>query len=110
MKLPNAEQVIVEIEKLRDYSLSFEHPVGKHKARVFEASLGLRQEHAQEVQERLQEAARNYDCIGTKLTSHGQHYETDFVLTHEARSALVRADWIVRHDEKSPRLVTFYIL
>lgn len=110
MKLPNAEQAIIEIEKLRDYSLNPEHPVGKHKARVFDASLGLRQEHAHEVQERLQLAARSYECIPTKLTPHGQHYETDFVLTHETRSALVRAVWIMRHDEKSPRLVTFYVL
>lgn len=110
MKLPNAEQAIIEIEKLRDYSLSPDHPVGKHKARVFESSLGLRQEHAQVIQERLREAARNYECISTKLTPHGQHYEMDFMLTHEARTALVRAVWIVRSGEKSPRLVTFHVL
>jgi len=56
VKLPNAEEAIVEIEKLRDYSLSPDHPVGKHKARVFEASLGLRREHAQETLERLHAA------------------------------------------------------
>ena len=41
MKLPNAEQAIVDIAKLRDYSLDATHEEGKHKARVFAAALGL---------------------------------------------------------------------
>lgn len=110
MKLPNAQDAIIEIEKLRDYALSPEHPVGKHKARVFEASLGLLQDHSEMIQERLLSAAMNYECIATKVTPHGQHYEMDFMLTHGARSALVRAVWIIRHEEKSPRLVTLHVL
>lgn len=35
MKLPNAENAVVSIEKLRDYSLNPNHPEGKHKARAF---------------------------------------------------------------------------
>ncbi|MFN0079868.1 MAG: DUF6883 domain-containing protein [Prosthecobacter sp.] len=110
MKLPGSQDAIVEIEKLSDYSLSPDHPVGKHKARVFEASLGLRQDHAEEIQRRLLEAARTYECIATKLTPHGQHYEMDFMFTRAGKSALVRAVWIIRHGEKSPRLVTFHVL
>ena len=110
MKLPGAQDAIVEIEKLSDYSFSPDHPVGKHKARVFESSLGLRREHAVEIQNRLLDAAQTYDCIATKNTAHGQHYEMDFMLTREGRSALVRAVWIIRHGEKSPRLVTFHVL
>ena len=40
-KLPNSERAVVEIGKLRDYSLNQEHEVGKHKARVFKAALGI---------------------------------------------------------------------
>jgi len=49
MKLSNARQAIVEIEKLRDYCLSETHPRGKHKARVFAATLGITSEHAEEL-------------------------------------------------------------
>jgi hypothetical protein len=35
MKLPNSEKAIVDIAKLRDYSLNPEHESGGHKARVF---------------------------------------------------------------------------
>ncbi len=34
MKLPNAENAVVEIAKLRDYCLSEDHLRGRHKARV----------------------------------------------------------------------------
>lgn len=40
MKLPNAENAVIDIAKLRDYSLNPNHPEGKHKARVFQAKLG----------------------------------------------------------------------
>jgi hypothetical protein len=41
MKLPNPHKAVVEIRKLRDYSLNVDHSVGKHKVRVFKAALGL---------------------------------------------------------------------
>ena len=41
MKLPHADQAIIDIAKLRDYSLNPLHPEGKHKARVFAATLGF---------------------------------------------------------------------
>ncbi len=41
MKLPNAEQAIAEIAKLRNYSLDATHEEGQHKARVFAAALGI---------------------------------------------------------------------
>jgi hypothetical protein len=41
MSLPNGERAIVEVAKLRDYCLSPTHPRGRHKARVFAASLGI---------------------------------------------------------------------
>ena len=51
MRLPNADQAIVEIAKLRDYSLNTQHPEGKHKARVFQAALGFTAEDAVQVRE-----------------------------------------------------------
>jgi hypothetical protein len=41
MKLPRADQAIIDIAKLHDYSLNLLHPEGKHKARVFAASMGF---------------------------------------------------------------------
>ena len=37
MKLPRAEEVQIDVRKIRDYLLSKTHPVGRFKARVFGA-------------------------------------------------------------------------
>ena len=47
MKLPNCQRAVVDIEKLRDYCLSTEHPRGRHKARVFATTLGLTADNAE---------------------------------------------------------------
>ena len=41
MRLPNAKQVLVDLAKLKEYSLNPEHQSGGHKARVFRAALGV---------------------------------------------------------------------
>lgn len=42
MKLANANRALVELEKLQTYILNPFHPLGKHKARVFDSALGLK--------------------------------------------------------------------
>jgi hypothetical protein len=53
MKLPNAENAVVDIEKLRDYCLNPNHPEGKHKARVFQGRLAIGREDAELLRERI---------------------------------------------------------
>ena len=57
MKLPNPHKAVVEITKLRDYSLNVDHPVGKHNARVFRAALGLTVQQADWLRNRALELA-----------------------------------------------------
>ena len=57
MQLPNSDKAVVEIEKLRDYSLNPNHPVGKHKARVFKTALGITLEDAEWLRDRALEIA-----------------------------------------------------
>jgi hypothetical protein len=57
MKLPHGPAAIVEIAKLRDYSLNPAHKEGKHKARVFAAALGIGPPEAAWLREKLLAAA-----------------------------------------------------
>ena len=41
MKLPNAENAFVDIEKILNYCLNQTHERGKHKARLFASVLGI---------------------------------------------------------------------
>ncbi len=110
MKLPNPERAVVDIAKLRDYCLSFKHPRGRHKARVFATTLGLTADHAEKLRDALLAAARTYDATPTEQDSYGQRYVVDFPMNGPAGQAMVRSSWIVRRGEDFPRLTSCYVL
>jgi hypothetical protein len=110
MKLPNGEAAIVEIEKLRDYCLSSEHPRGRHKARVFHSLLGMTAAHAEELRMALIGAALTGDATLGASDLYGTRYIIDFELRRGAMVAEIRSCWIVLSGEIVPRFVTCYIL
>lgn len=109
-KLPNPENAIVEIRKLRDYCLSPSHPRGRHKARVFASVLGLTADDAEEVREALLAAAISEDAAPTENDEYGQRYVLDFEMKAETRAATVRSGWIVRRGEDFPRFTSCWVL
>ena len=110
MKLPNAESAFVDPEKLRRYALDPTHRVGRQKARLFAALLGLSVEDAEELRSILLDAGRTIDAELGERDEHGQRYRIDFVLTWRGRQALLRSAWIVRPEEGFPSLITCYPL
>src|SRR5262245_66663835 len=110
MKMPNADGAVVEIEKLRDYCLSVEHPRGRHKARVFAAALGMTAEHAEDLRSAPLAAALSDNAIKTDADEYGQRYNVDFPIQRPAGQVTVRSAWIVRQGEDFPRFVSCYVL
>jgi hypothetical protein len=110
VKLPNAERAVVDIEKLRDYCLNPEHRRGCHKARVFKASLGITQEHAEELRKVLLAAASNHEATPEAHDEYGRRYVVDFMATGPSGEAMVRSSWIIRRGEDFPRLTSCYVL
>ena len=109
MKLPNPHKAVVEIAKLRDYSLNVDHPVGRHKARVFKAALGLTVQQADWLRNRALELAVTGEA-GPGLTSaFGDTYVIDARITYKCRTALVRFSWIVEFGTDFPRLTSCYV-
>lgn len=110
MKLPNFEQAVVEIKKLRDYSLNPLHEVGKHKARVFQAALGLTLADADWLREKLLEAAHSEEAVTGAASVFGEKYIIDVLIVRKDRSATVRTAWIVEYGTDFPRLTSCYVL
>lgn len=104
MKLPNSHKAIVEIEKIRDYSLNPNHPVGKHKARVFKAALGITLEEAGWLRERALEAVLSDDARVEPPSVFGDKDVIDSVLEFGGLSATVRFCWIIEFGTEFPRL------
>lgn len=108
--MPQAERAVVDLTKLRDYCLSATHPRGRHKARVFEATLGFTSAHAEELRSALLVAVRGTNAERTEQDSYGQRYVVDATVHGPAGQAMVRSIWIIREGEDFPRLITCYVL
>jgi hypothetical protein len=109
-KLPNAENAIVEVRKLRDYCLSSDHPRGRHKARVFASALGLTADDAEELREALLSAALSGEADSTEEDEYGKRYVLDFEMKTDAGTVTVRSGWIVRRGEDVPRFTSCFVL
>jgi hypothetical protein len=74
MTLPNGDRAIVDIRKLRDYSLNREHKDGQHKARVFAAALGMTSDDAEELRQLILLAAATGDAMPRYVNEYGVRY------------------------------------
>lgn len=110
MKIPNAEHAIVDIRKLRDYSLNPQHNKGKNKARLFASLLGMNSNDAEELRNALLEAVRKQDAQLAEKDAYGQRYTLDFTLTWQDKQATIRSGWIVETDSDIPKLTTAFPL
>ncbi|MBW4418718.1 MAG: hypothetical protein KME13_05765 [Myxacorys californica WJT36-NPBG1] len=110
MPIPNAENAVVDIRKLRDYCLNLEHDDGKHKARLFFSILGMTADNAEELRQILLEVAKVQEAQLGKRDKFGQRYTLDFIIEWQNRSATLRSGWIIEHGSEFPKLTTCYPL
>jgi len=112
MKLPNAENAVIDIEKLRDYSLSPTNPKGLHKARLFQNKLAIEVDEAELLLEAIRKAIFVADAVEQEPNGYGRRFRVDFILGRGKGiifyEAAVRSAWIIRSNEDFPRLVTCY--
>ena len=106
--IPNAKKAIIDIRKLRDYCLNPEHRVGRHKARLFTALLGMNQEDTESLRPILLQTIRIQEAALGIADTYGRRYLLDFRLDWRDRQATIRSVWNIRFDEGIPRLVTCY--
>lgn len=109
MKLPNAERAVVDIEKLRDYSLNPNHPEGKHKARIFAALLGFTAADAERLREMILIAVLAQESMCGATDEHGTRYAVDFEAQGLRSMVTIRTAWIIDAGETIPRLVSCYV-
>jgi Domain of unknown function (DUF6883) len=110
VKLPNGDRADLG-SKLQDYVLNPRHRRSRHKARVFESSLGIRRENQDILANALHQAATNSNsAISTGDQGFGITFQVRFPLTTHKGTATVLSAWIIRNGEDFPRLVTCFII
>ena len=95
--------------KIDDYCLDPDHEEGFHKARLFQALLGLNRDNAQRLVDLLRRAVETGDATEGVSDEYGRRYVVDFEFEGPRGPVTVRSAWIVRTGEELPRLVTCYI-
>ncbi|MBD2490915.1 DUF6883 domain-containing protein [Aulosira sp. FACHB-615] len=107
--LPNAENAVVDIRKLRDYCLNPEHPSGKNKARLFLSILGMTADNAEELRQIILEKVKTQEAVLNLCDEFGQRYTVDFTLEWQDRNATIPTGWIIENNSDFPRLTSCYI-
>ena len=110
MKPPNGAAAIVEISKLRDYCLDPYHPRGRHKARVFQSTLGISQVDAEWLRAALIAAVVEADAVEGASDENGDRYTVDFEIRRSDRRAMLRSAWIVLRGQTTARLTSCFVL
>lgn len=110
MILPNAENLIVEREKIVDYLLNTGHRLGASKARFF-LQFGFRLDNWNEMAEALREHGQTHLVTATTDTPFGPRYAVDGELnTPSGQRPRIRTVWQFDNGEIAPRLITAHPL
>jgi hypothetical protein len=108
MKLPNADLVKVEREKIAEYLLNREHPDNGGKADFFIA-LGFRRDDWELLAGSFRRLAITYSVSQSMESVHGMKYIIDGAIeTPTGKTPMVRTIWFIDSGETIPRLVTAY--
>jgi hypothetical protein len=106
MKIPNAENAILDITKLRAYCLDSAHAKGKNKARVFMSALGVKKTDAFWLRAEILRKLPFVIAAPQIEDDWGIRYAVDMEITRGAKSAIVRTVWIIERGDARPRFVT----
>jgi hypothetical protein len=110
MKLPAANKLLVEREKITDYLLNPAHRFGASKARFF-VHFGFRMAAWEQLAQALREHGQKYDVVKTRETGFGPRYEVEGGLKcPNGRHPRVRSVWQLDQGAVAPRLLTAYPL
>jgi hypothetical protein len=111
MKLADiVSRVLIDPRKLTEYALDPESPWGRHKAIVFEQTLGFTRENYADLLTQIERQALNAEATFHSQDEFGQRYTVDLLIRGtEGRQAVVRTGWFVPHGAGEARLVTLYV-
>jgi hypothetical protein len=108
VRLPHAEDAVVELEKIAGYLLSATHKRGRGKARFF-MSFGFDAKSPDDLRRALILHAAANDVVSLQETEHGTKYTILGPLpAPDGRAPVIRSIWIVDRGRQRPRFVTAF--
>ncbi|MBX3630241.1 MAG: hypothetical protein KF908_10105 [Nitrosomonas sp.] len=108
-RLIGANKAKIDSRKLTKYALKVDHPVGGHKARVFQSALGFNQSNANDLLKQLKKGVMNNTPVAGKVDKFGSRFTVDIPVTGPAGSGIIRTGWIYRTGSDTPELTTLFV-
>ena len=106
--IPNAEDAIIDAEKLRGCILSFSHPIGRFKAAFFQ-KLGYSAENWKLLETTLKGIILSNTGGKIEDTEYGRKYIVEgFTISPSGKNVHLVTVWIILKEEIVPRFVTVY--
>lgn len=110
MRLPNADNVLVQVAKARDYLLAPDHPEGGDKSGFF-VRFNFYRERWEVLADALQVHGVSNEVTNVIETSHGMKFVVEGILeTPDGRNPHTRSVWLIDNGSDIPRLITAYPL
>ena len=108
MRIPNADNALIAVEKLRDYLLDPEHPSGGSKA-VLLITMGYQRSDPMRLETDLREQHLKRDVESSIPDDYGMRYEIRGpIRTPKGRLVTFRSVWQIDTGTDRPRLITLY--
>jgi len=108
--LPNHANAQIDSNKIVNYALNPNHPVGGDKARVFESALGFNQSNANQLVTQIKQQLPSSNARLGVRDQYGQRFTVDMPITGpNGNTVTVRTGWIIETGSTVPRLITTYI-
>jgi len=106
--LPNADKIIISIEKLIGYALNLDKQ--PDKALLFDIVLGYNISNAEELIANINSNIKNLKSVEKKADKYGKRYQVIMNLTGaNNREANVLTGWVIEKEGGNPRLTTLYV-
>ncbi len=106
MRLPNAENAIIEVAKLRDYLLDIDHIDGGPKANLL-LSMGFQRGQWQELEDAIRATHVLCEVVEEVETDYGMRYDVVAAITGPTGRAIeFRTIWQIDVGTDRPRLIT----
>lgn len=108
MKLPNSKDAVISKEKLTDYLLSENHPVGSAKAKFFR-KLGFNESNVSRLEKLLLKVAKTNNIKNIREFSYGTNYVIEgLIKTPTEKTVTIVTVWFVKQNQSRPSFVTAY--
>jgi hypothetical protein len=106
MPMPNADDAFVPLEKLTDYLLDLQHPIGGSKA-VWFHGLGYHSSNKGVLEQDLLQLVHTSEDFSLKDSPFGKKYiVSGTITTPNGKKANLTTVWIIEANDSRPRLVT----